>query len=524
MTLSTPWGLGWLALLPVLYWLSLPPRPRRFEFTAHFAEWQAALAALRRRPRQAGLRFVLLASALVAIALAAAGAAVPGRPGPQRLVVLLDRSASMLASAPAGRAAARAAAQLANAFAALPEPAELTVLTIGAGLERRHGASARYLQDLPTPAGGLDVDLAALAAATASADTAVWTLTDGQGQRGLPTVGALTVLAARGDNAGVLAVVVQDQWPLPTLQVAVEVVGFPAAPAAAELLVEGAVEPVPPVPLLLAPGEVVTHTLQLVRQPAGGELRCRVRLPGDVLAADDGQTLWLPPLPAPRIAARSDGEAGPFVRAAAAALAAEVAGQVVAAGAGDDVGLLLVDGGRVLLTPGTQRVLTFGTALRADGELVAWREPRVIDWDRRSPLTAGLDLSELRLDTAWRGVLPEGEALLWAEHAGQREPLAVVVGDERCASVHFAFRLQDGNLPLLPAFPQLLRRAFVRCYGAGAALRVLSAPPVAGELDLRTAAAAPDRPLPAFATPEQDLAAWCVLAGLALLALRSCVR
>ena len=49
-------------------------------------------------------------------------------------------------------------------------------------------------------------------------------------------------------------------------------------------------------------------------------------------------------------------------------------------------------------------------------------------------------------------------------------------------------------------------------------------PPVAGELDLGSAATAPDRALPAFATPDQDLAAWCVLAGLALLALRSFVR
>jgi hypothetical protein len=163
--------------------------------------------------------------------------------------------------------------------------------------------------------------------------------------------------------------------------------------------------------------------------------------------------------------------------------------------------------------------------MRGAAEATAWPTPVVADWDRHGALTRGLDLSELRLQRAWRGVLPAGEPFLWADDAGVRTPLAVVVaGTGGMASVHFAFRLQDGNLPLLAAFPQLLRRAFVRSYGEGAAPRVRSEQPSAGERDLRVAAVGDDVALPPFATPERDLAPWCVLLALAAVALRAFVR
>ena len=75
----------------------------------------------------------------------------------------------------------------------------------------------------------------------------------------------------------------------------------------------------------------------------------------------------------------------------------------------------------------------------------------------------------------------------------------------RGASVHFAFRLQDGNLPLLAAFPQLLRRSFVRCYGQAARIGVLSAEPAAGEQDLWRRQVGEDRPLPDFGTADVGL-------------------
>jgi hypothetical protein len=136
----------------------------------------------------------------------------------------------------------------------------------------------------------------------------------------------------------------------------------------------------------------------------------------------------------------------------------------------------------------------------------------------------GLDLSDLVVQQASQGILPVGEELLWADAAEGRAPLAVLVGTEQCASLHFAFSLQDSNLPLLPAFPQLLRRAFVRAHGPAAVVAAATTAPVPEELDLLTVARGPDRVLPPFAGEDRDLAGWFVLGGLLCLALRAFVR
>ena len=121
-------------------------------------------------------------------------------------------------------------------------------------------------------------------------------------------------------------------------------------------------------------------------------------------------------------------------------------------------------------------------------------------------------------------MLPDGEALLWAGAGADREPLAVLVEGDGLASLHFAFRLQDGNLPLLAAFPQLLRRGFVRAYGEAAAAEVEQTTPPVGEVDLRDALDAPPRPLRRFGTAGRDLSRWCLALGLLALGLRAFVR
>ncbi len=526
MTLLAPLHLLGLCVLPVLWWLSLPRRPRARVLTPHLAQWQAAFAALRRRPpRLARLRFLLLAAAAVAGALAWAAPVRPGRPGPHRLVVIADASASMAActtgGAPAWREAQR---RMAQAFAALPPHVDVTVLRAGGPLLRRHGAAARALLDLGDAHGALAVDLPAVVAAATTPDTVVWTLTDGQGQAALPESGALTVLPTRAANAAVLAVRVDDRWPLPALGLDVEVVVNDERSVELPLRVRGAGIAAAERTLPSTPGRVQREHFDLVRTAAGGELRVEVALPGDGLPADDAWVAVLPPLPAPRIGWLVEGEAGPFAEIAAASLAREVGGTAAPVAAGSEVGLLLVDGGRTQIAPGRVRALLFGATVAGSPEAALWRLPVVADWDRNAALTAGLDLSELRLERAWRGVLPAGEPFLWADDGGARVPLAVVAGTGDVASVHFAFRLQDGNLPLLAAFPQLLRRAFVRAYGPGAAPRVQTAAPAAGEQDLLHAAMAADRALPPFGSDDEDLAPWCLLAGLLALALRAFVR
>lgn len=536
LTLAEPQFLWALLLLPVLWWLSQPPKPRQQVWTAHLQQWQLAMRALRRRPpRGSWLRFVLLALAMIAATFAAAQPSMVATPGATRLVVLLDASASMSANMPASSGAQTAWQQakqlLRERLAQLPHGIEVTVLRCGGDLVRRHGDAARALQDLGVPAGALQVDLVALAEQASNADTAVWTLTDGQGQSHLPMVGALSNLHAAGDNAALVAVRVQDAWPLPQLRLELDLVTNVATTSevAVQLDLRGAILAAHQQRVLLQSGVTETIAVDLQRQGAGGELVCAVRLPNDCLPTDNQLVLTLPPLPAPRIAVLRESDAGAFAAVAAEALAEEVVGEVVAVTPGVAAGMLLVDGGSVQLMgeDGTlvpRRALTFGTLLRDGATVEPWLAPAPIEWSRTSPLTLGLDLSELHIDRAWRGILPAGEPFLWWQDGDQRVPLAVVVDHGDLASVHLAFRLQDSNLPLLPAFPQLLRRAFVRSYGT--ALTSINSPPVspASERDLLRPATAEDRALPAFATGQRDLSSWFVLAGLVALALRSFIR
>ena len=114
--------------------------------------------------------------------------------------------------------------------------------------------------------------------------------------------------------------------------------------------------------------------------------------------------------------------------------------------------------------------------------------------------------------------------LIWSEESGRREPLAVLAQGDGVASLHFAFRLRDANLPLLAAFPQLLRRGFVRSYDQAASLVPDEAEVADGERDLRYAQPATSRPLAEFGAPPQSLARWCLACGLLALALRSLLR
>ncbi len=527
MQLLHPERLVWLLLLPVLWWLARPPAPRAVLWTPHFAQWQQALARLgRTAPRRRGLPFVLLALAATAAVLALAEPVLPNRPGPLRLVVLCDRSAS-LAQVHGGQPAWAVAEQrLRERLDAVPPWVDVTLLRCGGPLLRRHGPSARALHDLGAPAGAAVADLPALAASLASADTAVLTVTDGQGQAALPAVGGLLLVGAPADNAAVLAVRTTDHWPLPELELEVDVVRCAAGSGSVQVTVSGGVEAAAPQAVVLEPGVPVAVSFALRRLPAGGRCTVQVAWPGDALPADDRCELDLPPLPAPRIAVLDAGDGGPFAMAAARALAQEVGGEVGLGAAGTAAGLLLVDGGIASLVPGQVRALTFGCQLTAappTGEPVYG--PVLTEWDRAGPLLAGLELGELRIAAALPELLPPGEVLLWGAVPGlPAAPLAVVVpavGRTDLASVHFAFRLVDSNLPLLAAFPQLLRRLFVRCYGSGAEIAVRTEPPPLDEVDLRTPARGPERALPEFGAPAQDLRAIALAIAALLLGLRA---
>ncbi|HLU38124.1 MAG TPA: hypothetical protein VK081_01990 [Planctomycetota bacterium] len=494
----------------LIFLLALPPRPHREVLTAYLPQWLHALLRSRRRPlRYPWLRTLLAAVAFLAAVAAFAGPRVPPVPGPQRLRVVVDASASLAADTGGGSAWSALRAALAGGLAGLPAHVRASVEVLRCDRLVRAVAPDALGEPAHT---GLGMDLARAAVGALPEDTALWTLTDGRAP--VPAVGALACFGAPADNLALVAFAVHDAWPLPDVELSVEVANFTARERVVDVRLAaapGVLASVPePVRCKLAPGarEAVAFA---VRRAGGGEVV--VALPGgDALAADDEVRCVLPPPPAPRIAVLSDSDA-PVLRVAARALAEETGGDLVSATDDARASFVLVEGGAQPAAawadlPG----LTFGTALVAAGEAPAPPPSPAgahVEWDRTEPLLRGLDLSELRVARLSSAV--EGRPLVW--NGGQ--PVVVARG----RAVHCAFRLADSNLWLLPAFPQLLRR----CYRAAHAetARVVVAPGLLDpeESDLR-AAPPPDRPLPAFGAPPKDLSPWFLLAALGALLAR----
>lgn len=510
------WGLG-----AVLLWLlAVPPRPSRQLDTAHLPQWRAAMARCRRLP----IRFPWLRTCLLVLAFSASVVAFcrpqrPARPGPTRLCILVDASASLGARSGEGRAFDQLRAALVAGLDGLPLAvrAETRLWRCDARLTMVAGVG-----DLGEPSTcGLGMDLGRAAIGAGGVDTAVWTLTDGRS--GVPENGAVTIVGRPGDNLAVTGLRVDDRWPLPDVEFEVEVANF--TPRACTATLEASSGPdafadvLLPQRCELAPGArelVHVHA----RRGRGGPFRFTVRAAtrqADALPLDDGAGGELPPPPAPRIAVLSDSDA-PVLRRAAEALAAETGGEVVDARADTRAGYLLVEGGMQRAEAWRDlRGVTFGTEL-AGGEAAAappLRTDAAIEWRRDDPLTSGLDFSELRVGGPLVAI--GGEPLVW--RGGQ--PLLSVHRGRRV--VQCAFRLPDANLWLLAAFPQLLRRAYAAAHADVAAVRMAPDNLLdAAESDLRASSgAAANRPLPAFGAPPVDLTAWFALAALLCLVART---
>jgi len=524
LDLDQPERLLWLLLLPLLYLLARPPRPRRARLTAHLRQWLQARDTLKRRPlRFRRLRFLLLVLAFLAMVLAHAGSRVAGRAGAAELVVLVDTSASLGARSSGGPPAWQELRQhLREQLATVPEHIPVRVGLCGAELTLRRGREAAALADT-MPQGVLAVDMATLAAQLQQQDPdrrlAVWSLTDGRGPHARVATGAVTVVGTPLDNVGIVAVTVADAWPLPEIAVTTTVQNLGQQAATVQLAVTGGVMPLPARELQLLPRQQQVVELAL-RRAGGGDLRLDLLDHRDALAVDDQVVIHVPAPPAPEIAVYSDTEDNRMLDAAAKALAAESGGRVVDSVGATKAGFLLVDGGAMpTLRPGV-RALTFGTWLRAGraGADDTVQAPAIVDWDRQDPITKGLDLSGLRVDRCLRrGFSLAGHSLL----RGAQQDLIVVAETAESASVHAAFRLVDSNFALLAAFPQFLRRCYVRAYGRQAEARVAEDSLLdANESDLSAADRPVVRPLPVFRTPATPLAVPLLLLALLLLAVR----
>ncbi len=361
--MNAPEHLAWLALLPLLWWLQRPPRPRRALLTAHFTQWQRARERLRRRPiRFDVLRFLLLVVAFAAAIVAATGATLPGRPGATSLVVLLDDSASLTADD--GAPWRDAVARVRDTLQALPPHVSAALVRTGDdGLTVHAGTADELLAAVPAaPDGRRTLDLEAVAARLAgdpSADSriAVWTITDGLGDAVPPRTGALSIVGAERHNVGIVGIAVADGWPLRDVAIDVRIANHGPA-RSVRITATGGVVATPPRELALSADGDASLRLELQRTD-GGTVTVALTDAADAFPRDDTVRIELPPRTETNVGLLADVEAGPWARAAAETLADELNGRVV--DAAERAGFLVVDGG--IFVPPADAVprLTFGT-------------------------------------------------------------------------------------------------------------------------------------------------------------------
>jgi hypothetical protein len=486
---------------------------------------------------------VLLLAAGFALVLAASDPVAGAQQGPDRLVVVLDGSASMAARTTPDAASSQELAlrYLRRRLARLPDSVTVEVVEqTGARLRRLAGPAAVALARPLDPVGELAVSLDALAQAAAAPDSVVWVLTDGQ--RPVAARDGVEVLrfGAPAENCAILAAEFTSAWPLAAVLADVRVANYGAVARNVTLQAHGAGLTGPQeVAALLQPGQSGSVRIELPRSAEGGEVVLAIDpAAGDGLSLDDRLVVQMPPMPPPRIAVRQEKGAPAFLTAMAQALAAELRGEVLEAEAGQRCSLLLMEGGMAELAPGALPLVAFGVRKpgAADPPKI-WASPTALDWDRADPLMQGLDLSELEVSFALAEDLPSGRVLVWGEDdQGQSRPLAVAVTGERATSLHFAFRLQDSNLGLLPAFPQMVRRVLLLSRAVSGLPSLADALPGALESDLRNLGGKPeaegqirpggaesdvDEASRSWGVPGHTLAPYLLLGALLLLAVRS---
>lgn len=526
-SLTSPDRLLWLApAVGLLWWLAQPPRPRQRLWTAHAAQWRLAMERARRSPpRFRAIRWLLATLACAMLGLAAAQPVSAGGDLPNRVVFLVDGSASAAAIGPDGVSAFDAAIRRVRHEAGMiPDHVDVqVVIARGRTIARWSGAAARAMIDAGEPGGELPADLSALASSVATQRTLVWSIGDGQPPSGTPPTAGLWIPVGRvGANAALVAVEFEDSWPLSRCKIRGRVVSHANVAMKGAVRVEGAVVASVDRQIELAPRAEVPIEIEADRIASGGRLRLTLACDGDALPADDVCEFDVPPLPQTRIAVLAEEEGLGFGAAAGKALAAAVGGSVVEAVPGNPVGFLIVEGGLGSMPVDPGPMVAFGQ--KRDGA-EAWPSPLVVDWDRADPVWNGLDLSELEIAHALRNALPPGRTLLQGQLPdGSLAPLAVVEEGTRGKAYHFAFRLQDSNLGLLAAFPQMLLRCYEQSQPGQERVVMRTRELAASESDLSRIEPTSERSGARWAAQPADLSAWCAAIALALLALRSGVR
>ena len=533
MRFERPLFLLFLLVPPLVWWLLRPPGHGRPWLTYRLELWLRAARELGLlHPRRSTPRALPAILAAVSLALAAAGPHWGAKAGPDRLLVLLDRSPSMGARGHSGRTRFELALdRLLAEVVLLPPEVELRVVLAGGerlGLEGgQAGRFEEWAERLAAwgPALSGRGELAGLVEGLAARGTPLLVLTDRAGpERSLAPEAdgvCLRTLGEAVDNGSLLDLVPLPTWPAPEVEAQARVrPGGGArslevrALASGEILARGTVGPA------AGPSDPVEVPLSWPRRAGPVEIHLT---PPDAFGLDD--VLLFTPLPPPglRVALRAgdpDEGPSPLARAAAHALATGE-GRVVLEE--EDPDLVVVEGGQLSSLPDQARPawLLLGTAVAGLTAETLLKAPEPGAWDSQHALLSGLDLSQVGVDRALRvepGSWP-GRVLF---RTATGHPLLLATESDPKV-VHLLFLPQHSSLGAELLWPRFLHRCLGWFSGSGKeqvdARRPGGAAPDPEESDLDPGPSLLERPLPEFGRPGHDLSAWLLFAALVLLAL-----
>ena len=463
------WSLSALAAMVVLllYWLK--PPPRRLAVSSMLI-WDRVLRKSHVGSDRLRWWISLLLSALIAAAIAAALAywptALSGAVGAQRLILILDNSATMATRRTDG--ATRWDHALTRAVALLRERPAATEVMIADSMRRiaipafeeRDAALAR-MQSLATSFG----DRPRVPALSSIADTETIIFTDGVRLTGVPQSAKVESVFEAVENSGIVAFEVRAVPGDPRRQLAyVEIANAGGTAKTIEVILTG------------LGGRQVEKSLEI---PAGrnghiqidvsgfeaGPLKASLRVPGDALAVDD---VAYAVLQAPRVVRVGLVGANAYLEKSLRARH-RVRLHVFlpeAYAERDDIDVWIFDrfapsrrprAPALLFRPGNAAWLP-----PAGAEIAA---PVPESWEAAHPLLANLVLRDLVVDRAV--VSGATEASLIRARRGM--PL-VIAQDSVPREIWFAFGLEDSNFALHAGFPVFVDNALNWLTGENATL------------------------------------------------------
>jgi Ca-activated chloride channel family protein len=430
---------------------------------------------------RAGILLLLQAIAVALFALAAAGASLALRVGdaPRRLIVLLDRSASMKCTDEAdGRSRIDVAKELArrqaDALAGADEMmvvafdvrAEVTASFTSDAARLRRAIDGISARDLPTRAADALTLAVSFARATQGFDAQILLYSDGALESDLPSVPfpvQFAKVGTSGANQGITGVQVA-RAPGERAQVFVRVENGSAEAVERTVALRRGKETLDARAVSLPADGAATAFFELPEPETAEPVVLTAAIDGsDVLAADDSASFVLrPAVPRTGLLVAS----GPRIYLdpakierlhpglALAAVSPEEAAATFAKGDAS-VDFVCYDGVEPKELPPVAAQLYVDAAPPGSGLVrgPAQQYPIVIDWDRRHPTTARCQFDDLLVTESWKVGGSERSRTLVDSTGGPLALLTPVPGRE---VVVLAFSPANSNLPLKLSWPLFL--------------------------------------------------------------------